>query len=521
MFTTATFKKLASAAAVVAAFGMVATAPAHAQAQPKKGGQLRYAYVSGPGTLDPYVSSSAVELEVIHHLYDSLITVGENYETRPMLASSYEISDNAKTFTFKIRKGVKFHDGSVMTSADVLASFERYRKISPNAVIFSDVASVSAPDPETFIVKLNKTNSVFVDILKSPVYPFVILPASQKDKPARGIDVIGTGPFKLGEWVKDSHLVIERFDGYALNESYKGVDGYAGRRIAYLDSVRYRFIPEANARVAALQAGDVDMIANIPSELSKRFEGNSDITVQTVFPYCMSVFVVNSSQGLTANPKIRQAISAVVDVEEIAAATGWVSKPNHSLVYAESPYYQGDKMKVYYDQKDPAKAKKLLAEAGYKGETITLQTNSNYSTMRNSILVLSELMKNAGMNVKVDVVDWTTNASNMQRGTGTWNVSTTSFCSNPLLGPQQWRTMFYTFPQVKNDATLDKAYDQFYTALEDGPRKAAWDIIEKQVLEQAYMIKIVDVGTINAYNNKRVENFGTFYLPRFWNVNLK
>ena len=505
MFKPSELKKLISTAAVAAMLGAVVLAPMQVQAQgqaQKKGGQLRYAYASGPGTLDPYVSSSAVELEVIHHLYDSFITVGENYETRPMIAASYEIADSAKTFTFKVRKGVKFHDGSLLTSADVLASFERYRKISPNAVIFSDVASATAPDPETFIVKLNKTNSVFVDILKSPVYPFVILPASQKDKPARGADVIGTGPFKLGEWVKDSHLVLERFDSYSANERYKGVDGYAGRRTAFLDSVRYRFIPEANARVAALQSGDVDVVASIPPELAKRFASDPNIETQTVFPYCMQVFVVNSAQGPTANPKIRQAINAVVDVEEIATATGAVSKKNHSLVYAASPYYQGDKMKVFYDQKSPDKAKKLLAEAGYKGEPITLQTTSNYPNFRTAILVLSELMKSAGMNVKVDVVDWTTNASNMQRGTGTWNVSTTSFCSNPLLGPQQWRTMFYT-------------------SLDDVGRRTAWDTIEKQVLEQSYMIKIMDVGTINAINKKRVENFGTFYLPRFWNVSLK
>ena len=512
------FKKLVTAAAVAALFAAAANMPVYAQ---KKGGQLRYAYVSGPGTLDPYVSSSAVELEVIHHLYDALITVGEHYETRPMIASSYTIADDAKTFTFKIRKGVKFHDGSVMTAADVLASFERYRKISPNAVIFSDVNSATAPDPETFIVKLNKTNSVFVDILKSPVYPFVIMPVSQKDKPARGADVIGSGPFKLGEWSKDSHLVLERFDGYTPNESYKGVDGYAGRRTAYVDSVRYRFIPEANARVAALQAGDVDVAASIPPELAKRFSGDPDLQTQTVFPYCMQVFVVNSSQGPTANLKIRQAINAVVDVEEISTATGQIAKMNHSLVYPLSPYYQGDKMKVYYDQKSPEKAKKLLAEAGYKNEPITLQTTSNYPNFRTSILVLSELMKAAGMNVNVDVVDWTTNASNMQRGTGTWNVSTTSFCSNPLLGPQQWRTMFYTFPQVKNDTTLDAAYEKFYTSLDEGKRKEAWNVIENQVLEQAYMIKIVDMGTINAFNKKRVENFGSFYLPRFWNVSVK
>ncbi len=518
MVTTGRFSKLISATAVAAVLGAMAVAPV--QAEQKKGGQLRYAYAAGPGTLDPYVSSSAVELEVIHHLFDAFITVGEKYETRPMIASNFEISDSAKTFTFKVRKDVKFHDGSKLTSADVLASFERYRKISPNAVIFSDVASATAPDAETFIVKLNKTNSVFIDILKSPVYPFVILPASQKDKPARELDIIGTGPYKLGEWTKGSHLILERFDGYALNPAYKDRDGYAGRRVAYLDSIRYNFIPEANARVAALQSGDVDVVASIPPELAKRFSSDPNIETQTVFPYCMQVFIVNSAQGVTANPKVRQAINAVVDAEEIATATGAVHKLSHSLVYSMSPYYQGDKMKVYYNQKSPDKAKKLLAEAGYKGETITLQTTAQYPNFRTAILVLSEEMKAAGMNVKVDVVDWTTNASNMQRGTGTWNVSTTGFCSNPLLGPQQWRTMFYTFPQVKNDKVLDDAYDKFYNSLDEAGRKASWDVIEKQVLEQAYMIKIMDTGTINAFNKKRVENFSGFTLPRFWNVSI-
>ena len=88
-----------------------------------------------------------------------------------MLASKVDISDDAKTFTFKLREGVKFQNGKTMTSADVMASFERYRRVSPNAAVFTDVESATAPDASTFIVTLNKPNAVFVDILKSPVYP--------------------------------------------------------------------------------------------------------------------------------------------------------------------------------------------------------------------------------------------------------------------------------------------------------------------------------------------------------------
>jgi peptide/nickel transport system substrate-binding protein len=298
-----------------------------------------------------------VELEVIHHLFESLVAMDANYNTKPMIASKVDVSADAKTFTFTLRRGIKFHNGKELTSADVLASFERYKKVSPNASALADVESMLAPRPETFVIRLSKANSVFLDVLKGPVYPFAIVPAEQKDKPARGLDVIGTGPFMLGDWVKDSHLVIKRFDNYVANESSSGPDGLAGKRTAYLDAVRYRFVPEANSRIAAIQSGDVDVAGDIPPDLSKRFDGRPELSLLKVFPFCMQVYVLNTQQGLTKNPLIRQAISAVVNVDEISGAMGRVSARNHSLVYSTGPNYQGDLMKPFYDQKNTNKAK--------------------------------------------------------------------------------------------------------------------------------------------------------------------
>lgn len=506
--------------AIIAA-GLLAAGSLAALAEDQKtGGSVTYANVSGPGTLDPYVSSSMVELEVIHHIYEGLVALDGKYNAIPELASHIDASPDGKTFTFQLRHGVKFQNGKELTSADVLASFERYHRISPNKTALDDVQGYETPDPYTFIVHLNHTNAVFIDVLKSPVYPFVIMPAEEKDKAPREADVIGTGPFKLGEWVKDSHLVIDRFDGYVPNDNYKGPDGLGGRKTAYLDSVRYNFVPEVNARIAALQSGGADVIASVSADLVGRLADRKDISVLKIFPYCQHYFILNTQQSPTTDPLIRQAVAATVNVDDIMAAISVATRRNHSMVYDFSPYYGGDEMKPYYDQHNVAKAKELLAKAGYKGEKLVLQTNSNYEFMHDSILVLAEQLKAAGINAEVQMVDWTTNAANMQEGKGGWNISTTAFCSNPLLGPQQWKFMIYGFPHVKGDTALDAAYAKFYASTDIADRKAAWLDIEKRVLEQAYMIKVDDQGDIRAYNNK-LDGFQAYYMVHFWNVSLK
>lgn len=272
--------------ATLIALAIATSLPALAQTAPKRGGNLTYAYISGPGTLDPQMTGNLVEMEVIHHIFEGLVAMDENYQAKPMLAQKIDVSADAKVFTFALRPGVTFHNGKKMTSADVLATYERYARVSTNSAVLANVEGYDTPDPMTFVIRLKTPNPVFLDQLKTPTYPLGIMPAEQKDKPAREIDVIGTGPYKLGEWTRDSHLVIRRFDDYAQNTSYTGVDGYAGKRTAYLDSVRYNFVPEANARVAALQSGNADVIGDVLVDLAGRIKSRPELVTQEVFPYC-------------------------------------------------------------------------------------------------------------------------------------------------------------------------------------------------------------------------------------------
>src|SRR4030081_1202834 len=471
--------------------------------QPKKGGTLVYASVSGPGTLDPYVASSSVELEVINNVFEGLVTLDANNATRTMLASKAMASEDFKTYSFELRKGVKFHNGQEMTSADVKASFERYQRVSPAAKNLEAVDHYDTPDPYSFVIVLKQPNVVLLDVLKSPIYPLMILPASQKDKTAREVDLIGTGPYKLGEWVKDSHLVITRFDDYVADASAPGRDGYGGRKTVYLDAVRYRFMPEATTRIAALQNGEAQLISTIPNELSARITERKDLAVRELFPLLGSYIIVNSQKGLTANVLIRQAIASAINVDEIIEGSGGVNKRNPWMSFPGTPYYLGEAAPTpWYDIKDLPKPTELLKQAGYNNEKIIIETNSNYQWMRSTMLVVAEQLKEAGFNIDVQVTDWTTNASHMQQGTGEWNLSTTLFGPDHILGPQQWRPMIYAFPSIKGNAALDAAYQEVFSAPDLERRRASWLKIQQQVLGNAYMIKIADSGRLSGYSRK-------------------
>ena len=502
-----------STALVAAAF--VLAGPAMAQ---KRGGSIVFANVSAVGTMDPHVAAAVVDLEAIHHVYEALIEMGEKYNAVPSLAAKVDTSEDARTFTFTLRKGVKFSSGKEMTSADVVASFERYKKVSPNAVALADVASMEAPDPYTFVIKLNKPNSLFVEILKTPTYPFSIIPAELKDQPARQLDVVGTGPYVVAEWMKDDHLTLRRNEGYVANDSASGPDGYGGKRTAYLDTVRYNSVPEANARVAALQSGGADFIATIPPDVAKRLQGQASLHVMSVIPFCQQEFILHAKNAPSNNALIRKAIAAVVDVNEMVDASGQVAERNPSLMFKTSEYWS-DVAAPYYDLKSIEKAKELLKQAGYTGQKIVVETNANYTYMRDGTLVLTEAMKQAGMNVDLKMVDWTTNVTDMSKGVGGWNVTTTGFCSGPLLGPQQWRLLL-AFAQNQDDPEIVDGYNKLFATTDVAKRKEIWQGIEKYMLGEGYMIKVADLADLRGYDDKFV-GIKPYYMQRFWDVWVK
>jgi len=212
---------------------------------------------------------------------------------------------------------------------------------------------------------------------------------------------------------------------------------------------------------------------------------------------------------------IRLAIRAVIDVDDIVAASGQVAERNASLMFRTSAYYS-EVGAPYYDQKSVEKSKALLKEAGYSGQKIVLESNANYPYMRDFNLVLAEEMKAAGFNVEVKMVDWTTNVTDMSKGTGGWNVTNTGLCSGPLMGPQQWR-LSLAFAQNGDDPVLVDGYNKLFATPGFEERKAIWEGMEKYELGDAFLMPVADIAELRGENDKFV-NIKPYYMERFWDV---
>lgn len=474
---------------------------------------------------DPIFMSAQKDANFWAHVFESLYTAGEKMDPVPQLASGATISDDKLTYTFQLRQGVKFHNGKEMTSADVLASWERYRKLSPGASILSAVSEMTAPDPYTFVVKLSQEQPLFLEALANVSLPIVILPAEEGAKEKGQVEPIGTGPYRFVEQVADDHTTIERFADYSVDTNApEGFNGFAGRRVATIDRIIFKAIPEAGTRVAGLQTGELTIADNLPVPASNRLvqDGGGQFVAQDVMPFSKAGVAFNVSTPPTDNVKIRQAIQAVVNTEDImeVALEGFY-RLDPSFVFDYGAYYPSNAVAAYYNQNNVEKAKKLLAEAGYKGELITILTNTSYPFMQNTALVMSEQMKAAGMNVEISIVDWPANVAALVDGAGHWNLTPGGYGSQPLVGPASWIPVIRQHSQL---GTSDPVYEDLAARLLNAPtleeRRALWEQIELHVNEQAYIMPLGDRG-LKVVASNSLEGYKPYYAMRFWNVTAK
>lgn len=434
--------------------------------------------------------------QVVLHVVEGLVGYAEGGTVGPLLAEAVDVSADGRTYTFTLRKGVKFHNGAVMTSADVLWSWNRYMDPKSEWRCLADVdgragakvVAATAPNADTFVMTLEKPNAMFLDTLSRTDCAMTAIVHRESVKPdGSWIKPIGTGPFRFGEWKRGQSIELTAFDGYTSPKGDKP-DGYLGSKRPLVKVVRFLVIPDAATVKAGLMSGSIDISAiqeNDVAELSK----HPRLGVETGTNPVRHGFIMQTRDPVIGNMKLRQAIAAAIDYKElVAAVTSNLAEPNNSPIYPLSRYF-GSVEKVGFKY-DPAMAKKLLAEAGYKGEKIAILANKR-GTMPSfpSAVIAQQMLLAVGINAEIEVLDWATQLDRYIKGNYQMQSFSYSARLDPALGFEQIAGPKDKQPRkVWDDPASQALIDQAMTVADPAERQKLFDELHRRLIHQVPVI---------------------------------
>ena len=441
--------KGAAALGAAAAVPLTAGGPALAQTTQKK--ELITAQSGDVSKFDPHFSTSSNDIRVSFNLFDNLTSRHPDGKLYPGLATEWKLTQQT-TWTFKLRSGVKFHNGDPLTSADVKFSIER--TYDPNvktmvATVLTTIDRVEAPDAGTVVIHTKKPDPLLPARLA--FYAGQIVPKKYLESVGNdGFNAkpVGTGPVKFASWTKDDKLVLD------ANPDY-----WSGK--VDFDRLTMRPIPETAPRIAALLKGEVDAITQLPADQGERVAGNATTRVAGALYAGLYVLAVNSKRPPLDNPLVKQALSLAIDraaiVKELWRGRGIV--PSGPIAKGDN-HFDASLPPLAYN---PSQARELLKKAGYKNEEIFIETTVAYvSNDKQMSEAIQGMWKDVGVNVKVEVIEFSVRAQKNREKSfkGVFWSDPTSTLSDPdgmmwrLLGPggpqDYWRQA--RFDELGNNA---------------------------------------------------------------------
>jgi len=413
---------------LVAWLGAAGTAPA-AELVAAKGTDVT--------SFDPGINPTPDAQQVTTMIYDTLIQRDDNMQLKPGLAVSWRNVDPL-TWQIKLRSGVKFHNGEPFDARSVKFTLERLSTPGDKAgghVMFSSfggIERVDAVDPLTVTIKTKRPDPVLPARL-AQTFGAQMIPAEYTAKvgyPGLAKNPVGTGPYKLVQWLKDDRTILE------ANKDYWG-------GAPAIERVVWRVIPDDLARVSALQAGEVQVIVRVPPDQVPAIEKRGGLRVERVLGNVTNVFTVcgiKKDTGPLADKRMRQAIAYSIDQKSIIdnLFRGLAAPLGQGAPSTDFGFNPAIKPYPY----DPAKAKALLGELGYKGEEVLVRSASGYIV--NDVAVVNattEMLRKAGINARAEIVDIQTRLEMIKNGNVTGllliNPQGTNFDTDGVV----WRLM--------------------------------------------------------------------------------
>ena len=360
--------------------------------EPVKGGEITVGIAQDlDDSLDPHQTVAAGTREVLFNIFEGLVKPNSDGEMIPAVAEKYTLSEDGTTYTFTLREGVKFHNGQTVTAEDVVYSINRCAAVpegqeKPLVAAFSAVKSVEALDEKTVAVTIAQRDLEFISYMTA-----AIIPADYENQDTAPV---GTGPFKFVSRTPQQDFVMERF------EDYWGAP-------AWLDKVTYKICENADALVMNLNGGSIDLCAHLTSAQASQLNQSFQVLEGTM-NLVQAIYLNNQAKPFD-NQLVRQALCYAIDRQGIMdmVADGHGTAVGSSIYPAFTKYFLPELVDKY--PHDVAKAKELLAQAGYPdGFDMTISVPNNYQPHMDTAEVVAEQLREAGINVTIQPVEWST-----------------------------------------------------------------------------------------------------------------
>lgn len=371
-------------------------APAALAQTPPRGGTVAVSLNAEPPHLDPTASTSQEIARMLYgNVLEGLVRFDDEGRILPLLAERWTVSRDGLTFTFTLERGVKFHDGKPFDAATVKAKFDRARTAGSghtNQAYYKDITEIATPDAQTVVFRLERPNA---DLLFNLARPDSVIHAPG-DLEAQKTSPVGTGPFRFVAWDRGSAVRLTRFDGYHE----------AG--LPYLDGAVFRFLPDPSAQMAALEAGDLDVIGYALSPENalkvKRSPALRLVEGRTTTEITVGL---NSSRAPFSDVRVRRAIAHATNKRQIVeGAMFGFGTPIGSHMSPGERYYVDTAGTYPYD---PDRARALLREAGFpNGFEATFSLPAPYPYERRAGELLAAQLAAVGIRLRLEVVEWTT-----------------------------------------------------------------------------------------------------------------
>lgn len=483
--------------------------------------ELQVAYNAQPPTLDPLLSTAVATRDVMRNVYESLLTLNANFEVTPSLAESYTQSEDGKTITFKLRKGIKFHNGDEMTADDVVASMTRWAETTSLGKGSFVGSTFSKVDEETVELVMPEAQFTVLHMLADPGQAAVIAPKSTIDSatPEGLTEFIGTGPYKFVEWKSDQYVLLSKFEDYqSLDETASGL---AGKKEAFVDDIYFQFVTDASTRLAGIQSGEYDIANAISFDNAEQLSTNSDVK-NSIDHNGFNGIVFNKKAGLFKNVVARQAVNAGLNEEAILTAA--FSAPDyyeleHGLMIKDQKEWYSEAGKEKYNLNDPDKAKALLKEAGYNGEEIVILSTRDYEDHYNAAVVVQQQLESIGMKVKLDIYDWAT-VLQKRADEKAYDIFVTGFPTEPIPNKYVFLASSNEWPGWTNDPIIDDLLNKINTSSSQEEAKQHFDALQEEFYEYLPMVKFGNKTTITTLRSN-VEGMDFLQGIILWNVDKK